>query len=101
MAQRIPLANLQSQRFTVTLDGDIYTLRIKAVPAGLICDISINEEVILQGHRIVGGSPLIPYTYLERGNFIFVSSVANAEPDYRQFNETQNLYYLSPSEIAP
>lgn len=101
MAARIPLANLQSQSFTVALDGSIFSIRLKTIaPSGLVCDISIDNNQIISGQRVVGGTPLIPYSYLEQGNFIFISSVAGEEPDYTKFNVTQNLYYLFPSEIV-
>jgi len=48
--------------------------------------------------RAVSGFPLIPYSYLQNGNFTFITS-NNEYPDWRQFGITQYLIYASKSEL--
>ncbi len=59
----------------------------------------INNVLILSGIRAVAGFPVIPYDYLQNGNFVFVT--ANDEyPIYTRFGIDQFLIYASPDEIA-
>lgn len=64
----------------------------------MFADISRDGSVLLTGVRVLAGEPLIPYRYLEDGNFIFIT--ANDEmPFWSEFGNSQVLVYLSKEEI--
>jgi hypothetical protein len=97
--QIVPLSSDPNQELTVRQDGFRYSLRLKSVNGVMVVDISVDGVVILFGSRVLAGTPLIPYRYLEDGNFLLLTN--NEElPDYTQFGLTQTLVYLSPDEIA-
>jgi len=64
----------------------------------MFADIIRDNSPVILGIFVVPEFPLIPYRYLEEGNFIFIT--ANQEyPDYRQFGTTQFLFYATQEEL--
>lgn len=94
----VPLAAVPNQSFTVTLNETRWSLRLTAGRGVAICDVSKSGELLLSGSRVLAGEPLIPYAYLQAGNFLFVVNGGDL-PDYQKFNVSQFLVYLSDDEI--
>ncbi len=64
----------------------------------MFVDIIRNGSPVVLGMRAVAGTFLIPYKYLESGNFIIIT--ANEEyPDYLQFGISQYMVYFSQAEL--
>jgi hypothetical protein len=96
--KEIPLDSIPNQSLSVVLDGDLYDLIIKETNGTMSVTIRCNNETILDNSRIVAGTPLIPFPYLERGNFMLLT--LNEEyPYYTQFGITQTLIYASQTEL--
>lgn len=101
----IPISNIPNQSLSIALDGNNYTIRLHAcsdvlaVGVGIMAvDIARNTTAIVTGTRAVHGFPLIPYRYLEDGNFIITTN--NDEyPNWRLFGINQFLVYASMTEI--
>lgn len=97
--QIIPIDAIPNQNFTTTLENYAYDFRINTCVNITTITLSIDQEVILDGERIPPFSPVIPYRYLEKGNFAFLTQ--NEEyPIYSQFGVSQFLVYLTQEEIA-
>lgn len=97
--RNIPLTQDPNQELTVRVGDRRYTLRLKSTNGVMVADVSIDGAVILRGTRVLAGEPIIPYVYLQDGNFILLT-VDDALPDYAQFGVTQSLVFLSAEEIA-
>lgn len=97
--QVIPLVTEANQEFTVRLSDFRFTMRLKEANGVMVADLTVDDAVILSASRVLAGEPIIPYTYLEAGNFLLLTD-ADALPDWEQFGVTQSLVYLSPDEIA-
>lgn len=95
----VPLQAVPNQEMSVRLADRRFVLRIKEAAGVMIADVTIDGAVVLQGTRIVAGTPLIPYAYLEQGNLLLLTDGGDL-PDYTQFGVTQSLVYLSAAEIA-
>jgi len=95
----IPLVAIPNQRFTITVDDVRYDIAIKAARGVMVCDIAINGTVIITGARVLAGEMLIPFKYLENGNFILLTEGGDL-PDYRQFGNTQTLVFFTPAELG-
>jgi hypothetical protein len=95
----IPLKTIPSQSLSVQIGTNLYDLSIRACGNGVtVMDLAINNVVTLSGQRIVPNWPIIPYRYLENGNFILQTE--NQEyPDYTRFGVDQYLIYASQDEI--
>lgn len=95
----IPLDAVANQSFTINLDGSSYDIAIKETNGVMAANIVRDGATLLLGTRIVAGTPLIPYDYLQLGNFILTTE--NDEiPYYTQFGVTQQLLYASIAEIG-
>lgn len=95
----LDLQTTANQQFTAELNGRRVDMTFKAATSIMIVDIAVDEEIILRGHRLVAGEPMIPYRYLNQwGNFALLTE--NDElPWWEQFGVTQFLVFLFPSEI--
>jgi hypothetical protein len=96
----VPLEVLPNQTFSIQIDNHNYDMAVYSCNLIMAFDLVRDGVTILTGQRVVVGTPVIPYEYLENenGNFAFVT--ANEEyPDYLQFNTTQSLIYASNDEL--
>ena len=99
MGQRIDLANIPNQDFTVEAGGQTYQL--KFFTSGDVLTVTIIRDNILlfDNIRVVNGTPLIPYRLTATGNFIFIATDEQL-PNYKNFGTTQVLYFMTEEEIA-
>lgn len=95
----ITLQAIPNQEIIVTVDENRYTIQIKDCSGFMTYGVQRNGETIINnGNRIVNGALLLPYQYMEDGNFIF--NIPDSElPDYTQFEVTQFLVYASQEEL--
>lgn len=100
MSQAISLEAVPNQSLSIQLDDVRYVLRFRDINGFMSVDLSINEEVVLSGERVVAGSPIIPYSYLEGdgGNFFFITEPDDA-PYWENFGVNQTLIYATASEV--
>ena len=95
----ITLQAIPRQEVIVTLDESRY--KIQMLSAGDFMTYGVERDgivIIENGTRLVNGSPLLPYKYMQEGNFIL--DVPDSElPDYKNFTSTQALYYASIAEL--
>jgi hypothetical protein len=104
----IPIAAVPNQTLSIQLDQNNYDIGLfttNRANANLVGDgvmgitITRNGLLVVSGLRLVPNYLIIPYLYLEDGNFVFVTQ--NDEyPDYPQFGITQSLIYASASELG-
>ena len=96
MSVVIPIESIANQAVSIQLDEVRYGIRFRDIGSMMAVDISIDDQLILEGHRVVGGYPLIPYKYLEGdgGNFIFLTELGDIVY-WDQFGVTQSLLYVS------
>lgn len=94
----IPLANVPNQSFSIVLDNNQYDISLYVINNVSAIDIIRNNVTILLGQRVVPNYPVIPYRYLEDGNFIFVTE-NDDYPIYTSFGISQFLFYFSQDEI--
>lgn len=95
---QVPVSAIPNQSFSLQLDQNTFDISLYTVGLVMAMDIAINSVPVLTGQRLVAGFPVIPYRYLENGNFIF-STMNDDLPDYTQFGSTQSFYYVSPTEL--
>ena len=96
--REIPLAPIPDQSFQIRLTQTLYNMRIFLANNVMCCDLSINAIPILSSQRIVSGSLIIPYKYLENGNFI-ITTLNDELPNYQQFGATQFLIFYTPDDL--
>jgi hypothetical protein len=95
----IALQAVPNQAFSVVLEDARYAVTIKEANGVMVADITRDNVVLIQGTRITAGTPLLPYRYLESGNFVLLTQ-DDALPYYTEFGTTQSLVYVTKAEIA-
>ena len=95
----VTLQPIPNQEIIITLDSARYNIEIKSASGFMTYGVIRDGVTIIEnGNRVVNGVPLLPYRYMEQGNFIL--DLPDSElPDYKQFGATQFLYYASQSEL--
>ena len=99
MASLFDIQAVPNQTLSMNLEDNRYVLTLRAANGIMAADVTRNETTILQGHRLVANAPVLPYRYLEAGNFV-ITSQDDELPDYEKFGLTQQLYYVTIAELA-
>lgn len=99
MSLLVSLDAVPNQELSVSLENFRYVLRFKDAGGVVVADVVRDGVTILEGTRVLAGEPLIPYDYLEGGNFVLITS-DDELPAYEQFGVTQFLLYLTVAEIS-
>jgi hypothetical protein len=101
MSQVVPLDAIPNQELSILLENVRYDIRLVALDDVMAIDLNINDVVVLSGFRVVAGTPVIPYQYLEnnQGNFLFLTELDDA-PYWTEFGGTQLLVYLTAEEVS-
>lgn len=98
MSFEIPLQPIPNQTFSVTVDNSIYDITLKEAN-GIMAAFVVRDNVrIVSGMRLVAGWPMIPYQYLESGNFVLLTA-NNDLPYYTQFGISQSLIFFTQEEL--
>jgi len=102
---QISIKNIPNQSLNILLDNNNYNIRLHAcedknslLTGVTAVDIIRNNVRIVSGMRAVSGTPLIPYRYLQDGNFIFTTD-NDMYPNWNLFGINQFLIYASAAEI--
>lgn len=95
----IPLQAIPNQSLSVQIDQKTYDIRIKDCGNIMALDIAVDNIDIILGVRTVPNNLIIPYRYLENGNF-FITSLDDEYPDWRRFGLDQFLIYASQAELT-
>lgn len=96
----IPLSSVPNQSFSIQLEGNRWGFTIKQASASMIVNITLNDEIILMGSRLVAGTPVIPYQFLQgSGNFMLLTE-DDELPYWERFGVDQQLIYGTFDELS-
>lgn len=88
-----------NQSLSILLDGAQYSIAIREANGIMSATVIRDSIVLIDNVRLVSGTPVLPYDYLESGNFVLTTE-AFALPEFSQFGVTQFLLYLTADEVA-
>jgi len=94
----VPIAAVPNQTFSISLNNMRYDIAIYVARNIMAIDIERDNETLVLGLRLVPNSLVIPYKYLEEGNFIILTD-DEEYPYYTQFGISQQLLYASSAEL--
>lgn len=94
-----PLSAIPNQKFSAQLEGNRYEITLKETRGVMSVSIIRNDIIIVEGLRVVAGTPLLPYEYQETGNFMIITENEDL-PDWTKFGAGQSLVYLTIAEIG-
>lgn len=94
----IPIQAIPNQSLTFESDGGRYDLTIRDSDGVVTVDVTRDDVVIIRGSRAMPSGAIIPYRYLESGNFA-ITTDQDALPAYTEFGVSQRLVFLTPDEL--
>lgn len=95
----VSLQAVPNQNLSIDLGGFPYDITVKEARGCMVLTLVRDNITILDGVRLVAGSPVIPARYQEAGNFVLLTP-DDALPYYDQFGISQFLVYLDAAEVA-
>lgn len=95
----VPVTPTPNQSFTVTIDGVRWGLALKEARGVMVADVVRDSTPLLSATRVLAGEAIIPYAYLQTGNFLVLTN-QNGLPEWRQLGISQTLVYLTSEEIS-
>ncbi len=95
---RIPIQPVANQSLRLNLSGNRYDVAIKEAGGIMSVSISIDDEVVISGSRLLPNTPIIPFRHLENGNYLMISD-GDEIPYYTEFGSSQRLVFMSQAEI--
>lgn len=99
---QVPLNAVPSQTFGIVLAGQNCQMAVYQKTTGLYLDLIVNGTPILNTMRCVEGARLL----LDRqylgviGDFGFIDTQGNSDPDYTGLGSRWQLLYLEASDLA-
>ncbi len=96
---QIALEAIPNQSFSLSAGGFRHSITVKEANGMMAITIETDDQSIIQGQKITASSEIIPYRYLERGNFTMLT-LNDEIPYYDKFGVSQFLYYLTPEELV-
>lgn len=98
--QTIAFQSIPSQVFNyIDPAGNQWDIGIRLVSQQVAFSFTLNGATLITGITAVPNVPIIPYQYLENGNFL-ITTQNQQIVDYTQFGLTQTLYFLEPADLA-
>lgn len=97
--QEIPIIAIANQTLNVDLEERQFTITLKEAVGCMVADVVIDGVPVITGSRVLAGEPIIPFAYLQDGNFI-LSTMGEVLPFWDEFGVSQHLFYLTNDEMA-
>lgn len=94
----IPLQAINNQSLAFQTDTARYNLTIRDSSGIVSVDVDRDGVRIVSGVRAMPSGAIIPYTYLEDGNFSILTDQGEY-PISSEFGVSQSLVYLTPSDL--
>lgn len=96
--QEITLENIPQQTFTISLGGYRWGLSFRTLKNFTVATVEKDGEKVMDSVVCVPNIPLLPYSYMGIGDFVFVCD--NGEyPHYENFGKSVKLYWLDPADV--
>lgn len=99
MSLTIPISSTPNQALTVELEGALYVIVLQSIGGTMAATLTRDDVLSMTGIRITVNAPLIPFKYLSKSNFVFIST-NDQLPDFELIGISQFLVYLTEAEMA-
>ncbi len=102
MIKEIPLQQIPSQKFIITLNHQNCTISLYQKGLRLYLDLVADEKTICSSAICLVGVPIIQRTQDDfNGNLVFISKNYKEQPNYQNSASTHFLiYYTDDEEVA-
>lgn len=98
--QLIQLQKLPNQVFNVTLNDELYRIAIRTIQDLTFISVWKNDESLFYNQICTPNAFVNPYNYVSSNGKLYFQCLDNEYPNYKQFGNTQQLYFLTPEEVS-
>lgn len=95
----LKIQDIPNQVFTTTIGEDNYRIAIRTIQGLSFMSVWKNDIVLFYNQVCVPNEFVNPYNYLSESGKFYFESLDGEYPNYKQFNVTQFLYFLSADEV--
>ena len=96
----VPLKNVPNQTFNIVLNGEDYRLMLKTIQGATFLSAWINGELLFYNQLCTPNNWVNPYNYVSVNGKLYFRCLDDNYPFYTNFNQTQNLIFYTPEEVA-
>ena len=96
----IELSQIPNQTFTIMLDNVNYKIALRTIQDMTYMSVWANGEILFYNQLCVPNAFVNPYNYVSQGGKFYFRCLDSEYPTYKEFGETQNLYFYTAEEIA-
>lgn len=98
----VPLKALASQTVQIQLNGQNCQLNVYQKFYGLYMDVLVNDVLVIGGVLCRNQNRIVRSAYLGfSGDFSFVDTQGNDDPDWTALGTQFQLIYFTPDEVVP
>lgn len=99
MEFNIEIKAIANQSIKISAGGARWEIILNDCDGFMVSSIRKDGVAITDGIRIVYGTPLLPYKYMEQGNFVLYMDSSRDRAAYQRFGIDQFLYYIDQEGI--
>lgn len=97
----VPLQPVANQTLQVLVDNQACTIDLASTPYGLFMSLSVDGAAIISGVLCQNRNRIVRSAYLGfSGDFVFVDTQGNSDPDYIGLGTRFVLVWLSSDEVT-
>lgn len=97
--QLIPLQNVPNQVFSTMLGDANYRIAVRTIQGFTLISVWENGDLLFYNQLCAPNAFVNPYTYVSRGGKLYFKCLDEEYPNYKQFDKTQQLYFLTTDEV--
>jgi hypothetical protein len=97
--RNVPIDAVPNQSLSFTIGSDRWSIRIKQAVSSMFIDVALNDVDIVLGHRIVIGTPILPYRYQRSYGTLLMLTDNEELADWTKFGSTQQLVFATADEL--
>lgn len=96
---QIPTSELPWQEFSIVLDNQNCTIRLRQIAERLYCDLEIDNEIIFEGNLVCNRTDIELYNSPRfHGHLFFVDMLGDTDPVYIGLNSRYLLCFETEEE---
>lgn len=97
----VSLSQEKEQTLSVTLAEQQCVIRLVQRYSGIYMDLTVNDEVVMQGVPCWYANKMVRYSYLGfKGDLVFLDNEGESDPQWDGLGDRFPLYYLEESDLV-
>lgn len=96
----VPIQQKSNQAFTCILNGLVYRVALRTIQGFTYMSAWVNGEPLFYNQVCTPNNWVNHYNYISVNGKFYFKCMDKQYPNYKNFNATQQLLFLTPDEVA-